>query len=115
MRAFLFASVLCCLLSFSALSPAENAAAPDLQDGKYYSCHAATDCAAANAPCGGFEAVNKEYLKEIQEWFDGQAASVKCRQPPPDRPQVEALHCNEGRCALEMTEPAEPAGQKSAP
>ena len=107
--------VLCCLLSFSAPSAAEDAAPLDLQDGKYYSCREATGCAVANTPCGGFLAVNKEYREELQNWFDNQAKAVRCRKPPPDRLQVKSLHCNQGRCEVEMTAPAKPPPQKSAP
>lgn len=109
MRAFLFITALCGLLFLPALSGAEeDAAAPDLQDKKYYSCAAAADCAVAHTPCGGYVAVNKGHLEELQNWFDLQSRLVKCRQPPPDRPQVKALLCLEGRCALEMTEPVNP-------
>jgi hypothetical protein len=113
MRAFLSIAALCGLLSFPALSMAEDATAPDLQDSKYYSCTAAEDCAVARTPCGGYDVVNKEYLEELQNWFDLQSRLVKCRQPPPDRPQVKSLHCTEGRCAVEMMEPANPELQKS--
>ncbi|MCE9508000.1 MAG: hypothetical protein K8R48_06785 [Alphaproteobacteria bacterium] len=112
MRAFLSIAALCGLLFLPALSLAEEAVAPDLQDSKYYSCTTEEDCAIARTPCGGSDAVNKEYLEELQNWFDLQAKLVKCRQQQPDRPQVKALHCTEGRCAVEMTEPANP---ESAP
>jgi hypothetical protein len=113
MRVFSLAALLLFLLPFPAL--AEDAPPPDLQDKKYYICEDAADCAVAHTPCGGFEAVNKEYLEELQAWFDKQSHAVKCRQPPPNRPQVKLLHCNLGWCELEMTAPAEPDGQKSVP
>ncbi len=85
------------LISFSA--QAQDVAVPDLQDPKYYACHADADCTLINMPCGGHDAVNNKFRDEVQTWADQIAMLAKCRQPP-EKPEMKA-YCRESRCTAE--------------
>ncbi len=69
--------------------------APKQWDDAWARCDATTECVAVQGPCGGWNAVNQNYLEDAKGYYAYQAMLVRCRKPENVKP---AVMCAAQRC-----------------
>ncbi|MEZ0262607.1 MAG: hypothetical protein ACAH80_16500 [Alphaproteobacteria bacterium] len=72
--------LLAAFISFQALADDAPKVPNMASDPAYFACAVDSDCAAANPPCGRLKAFNRQYRREVQEWYDYVRPKSECNQ-----------------------------------